>query len=92
MGDLDATAAYAKVSGKADVSRLGVTGFCWGGRMVWMYTGHNPNVKAAVAWYLGSLAFYRRDYASAEKIPERSARDRTRSCDGKAGPCARIDA
>jgi dienelactone hydrolase len=68
MGDLDATAAYAKVSGKADVSRLGVTGFCWGGRMVWMYTAHNPNVKAAVAWYLGSLAFYRRDYASAEKI------------------------
>ena len=51
MGDLDATAAYAKASGKADVSRLGVTGFCWGGRMVWMYTAHNPNVKAAAAWY-----------------------------------------
>jgi carboxymethylenebutenolidase len=58
MGDLDAAAAYAKASGKADVSRLGVTGFCWGGRMVWMYTAHNPNVKAAVAWYGPLTASY----------------------------------
>jgi carboxymethylenebutenolidase len=58
MGDLDAAAAYAKASGKADISRLGVTGFCWGGRMVWMYTAHNPNVKAAVAWYGPLTASY----------------------------------
>jgi carboxymethylenebutenolidase len=51
MGDLDASVAYAKASGKADTSRLGITGFCWGGRTVWMYAAHNPGLKAAVAWY-----------------------------------------
>jgi carboxymethylenebutenolidase len=51
MGDLDAAVAYAKASGKADTSRLGITGFCWGGRIVWMYAAHNPGLKAAVAWY-----------------------------------------
>jgi carboxymethylenebutenolidase len=51
MGDLDAAVAYAKASGKADTSRLGITGFCWGGRTVWMYAAHNPGLKAAVAWY-----------------------------------------
>jgi carboxymethylenebutenolidase len=49
--DLDATVAWAKSTGKADTAKLGVTGFCWGGRQVWLYTAHNPNVKAAVAWY-----------------------------------------
>jgi len=49
--DLDATVAWAKGSGKADTAKLGVTGFCWGGRQVWLYAAHNPNVKAAVAWY-----------------------------------------
>jgi len=51
MSDLDATAAWAKASGKGDTSKLGVTGFCWGGRIVWLYSAHNPNVKAGVAWY-----------------------------------------
>jgi carboxymethylenebutenolidase len=51
MSDLDATVAWAKKTGKADTSRLGITGFCWGGRIVWLYTAHNPNVKAGVAWY-----------------------------------------
>ena len=51
--DLDATVAWAKSSGKADTTRLGVTGFCWGGRQVWLYAAHNPNLKAAVAWYGG---------------------------------------
>ncbi len=51
MGDLDACVAYAKASGKADASRLGITGFCWGGRTTLMYAGHNPGLKAAVAWY-----------------------------------------
>jgi carboxymethylenebutenolidase len=49
--DLDATVAWAKGTGKADTTKLGVTGFCWGGRQVWLYAVHNPNVKAAVAWY-----------------------------------------
>lgn len=51
MSDLDATEAWAKKSGKGDTSRLGVTGFCWGGRIVWLYSAHNKNVKAGVAWY-----------------------------------------
>lgn len=51
MSDLDATVAYAKSTGKADTAKLGITGFCWGGRIVWMYAGHNPNLQAAVAWY-----------------------------------------
>ncbi len=51
MGDLDAAVAYAKSTGKADTSRLGITGFCWGGRIVWMYAAHNPALQAAVAWY-----------------------------------------
>jgi carboxymethylenebutenolidase len=51
MSDLDATVAYAKASGSADTARLGVTGFCWGGRITWLYAEHNPAVKAGVAWY-----------------------------------------
>jgi len=42
MSDLDATAAWAKKSGKSNVAKLGVTGFCWGGRIVWLYAAHNP--------------------------------------------------
>jgi carboxymethylenebutenolidase len=49
--DLDAAVAWAKSTGKADTAKLGVTGFCWGGRQTWLYAEHNPNVKAAVAWY-----------------------------------------
>jgi carboxymethylenebutenolidase len=51
MGDLDSTVAFAKGEGKADTAKLGITGFCWGGRIVWMYDAHNPAVKAGVAWY-----------------------------------------
>src|SRR5579875_3366326 len=51
MSDLDATVAWAKSTGKADISRLGITGFCWGGRIVWLYAAHNPSLKAGVAWY-----------------------------------------
>jgi carboxymethylenebutenolidase len=50
MADLDATTAWAKGQG-ADASRLGITGFCWGGRITWLYAAHNPAVKAGVAWY-----------------------------------------
>jgi carboxymethylenebutenolidase len=51
MSDLDAAAAWAEKSGKGDPKRLAVTGFCWGGRITWLYTAHNPNVKAGGAWY-----------------------------------------
>ena len=50
MSDLDACVAWAKVSG-GDTARLGITGFCWGGRIVWLYAAHNPQLKAGVAWY-----------------------------------------
>ena len=50
MGDLDATLAWAKAEG-ADTSRSGITGFCWGGRITWLYAAHNPQIKAGVAWY-----------------------------------------
>jgi carboxymethylenebutenolidase len=49
--DLDATVAWAGSTGKADTVKLGITGFCWGGRQVWLYCAHNPKVKAGVAWY-----------------------------------------
>jgi carboxymethylenebutenolidase len=51
MSDLDATVAWAKKTGNGDTSKLGITGFCWGGRVVWLYAAHNPNLKAGVAWY-----------------------------------------
>jgi carboxymethylenebutenolidase len=51
MSDLDATVAWAKGTGKADVAHLGITGFCWGGRIVWLYAAHNPKLHAGVAWY-----------------------------------------
>ncbi|MFN0172868.1 MAG: dienelactone hydrolase family protein, partial [Bryobacteraceae bacterium] len=54
MSDLDATVAWSKKN-KGNTARLGVTGFCWGGRITWMYAAHNPNVKAGGAWY-GRLA------------------------------------
>lgn len=50
MGDLDACVAWARTQG-ADSGKLGVTGFCWGGRITWLYAAHNPAVKAGVAWY-----------------------------------------
>jgi carboxymethylenebutenolidase len=50
MKDLDASVAWARSQG-ADASRLGVTGFCWGGRITWLYSAHSPAVKAGVAWY-----------------------------------------
>ena len=50
MTDLDACVAWAGANG-GDTRRLAVTGFCWGGRITWLYTAHNPAVKAGVAWY-----------------------------------------
>ena len=51
MADLDATVAWAKASGAGDTAKLGITGFCWGGRIVWLYAAHNPALRAGVAWY-----------------------------------------
>lgn len=50
MSDLDACAAWAAKNG-GDPGRLGITGFCRGGRTTWLYAAHNPKLKAAVAWY-----------------------------------------
>ncbi|MEW5728133.1 MAG: dienelactone hydrolase family protein [Pseudomonadota bacterium] len=51
MADLDAAAAWAAKSAGGDPARLGITGFCWGGRITWLYAAHNPRLKAGVAWY-----------------------------------------
>ncbi len=50
MADLDATVAWAGKAG-ADVAKLGITGFCWGGRIVWLYAAHASKLRAGVAWY-----------------------------------------
>jgi len=54
MHDLDSTVAFAGSEG-ADTAKLAITGFCWGGRVVWLYAEHSPTLKAGVAWY-GPLA------------------------------------
>ena len=51
LSDLDAATAFAKKDEHADVSKLSITGFCWGGRIVWLYAAQQPALKAAVAWY-----------------------------------------
>ncbi len=51
MADLDAAVNWAEKSGKGEVTKLGITGFCWGGRIVWLYAAHSPRLKAGVAWY-----------------------------------------
>ena len=51
MADLDATVAWAGKSSKGDTKRVAVTGFCWGGRIVWLYAAHSKDLKAGVAWY-----------------------------------------
>lgn len=50
LNDLDATVAWASNNG-GDTNRLAITGFCWGGRITWLYAERNPKVKAGVAWY-----------------------------------------
>jgi carboxymethylenebutenolidase len=51
MTDLDATVAWAEKSSNGDGKRLGITGFCWGGRIVWLYAAHSATLKAGIAWY-----------------------------------------
>lgn len=68
-GDLDATVAWAAANG-GDTAKLGITGFCWGGRTSWSYAAHNPRLTAAVAWY-GPVA---RNYFAGDKtVIERAA-------------------
>jgi carboxymethylenebutenolidase len=50
MADLDAVVAWAAAHG-GNTGKLGITGFCWGGRITWLYAAHNPQIKAGVAWY-----------------------------------------
>jgi len=76
FSDLDATVDWTNKSGKGNTSKLGITGFCWGGRIVWMYADHNPKVKAGVAWYgplTGEVSELRPKYpvdiASSLKVP-----------------------
>lgn len=50
LADLDAAAVFAAGDG-GDAARLGITGFCWGGRICWLYAAHNPALRASVPWY-----------------------------------------
>ena len=50
MSDLDATLQWASKNG-GNANRAAITGFCWGGRITWLYAAHNPKLKAGVAWY-----------------------------------------
>lgn len=51
MSDLDATVRWATTTDGGNAQKVGITGFCRGGRTTWMYTAHSPSIKAAVAWY-----------------------------------------
>jgi carboxymethylenebutenolidase len=51
ISDLDASIEFAKASGSGNAKKLSITGFCWGGRIVWLYAAHNSKVKAGAAWY-----------------------------------------
>jgi carboxymethylenebutenolidase len=51
VGDLDASVAWASKQPQADATRVGIMGFCWGGRIAWLYAAHQPRLAAAVAWY-----------------------------------------
>jgi carboxymethylenebutenolidase len=51
LSDLDATVQWAVKSAKGNANRLAITGFCWGGRITWLYAAHNPQVKTGAAWY-----------------------------------------
>ncbi len=51
MRDLDATVEFAGRSGHGDTGRLAICGFCWGGRITWLYAAHQAKLKAGAAWY-----------------------------------------
>ena len=76
FSDLDATVAWAKSQG-GDGDRLGIMGFCRGGRTVWLYSTHNPDLKAGVAFY-GSLAD-----AHSDAMPQNALEAQDRRQDGR---------
>jgi carboxymethylenebutenolidase len=49
MSDLDATLAWSRDEGAT--GKAGITGFCWGGRITWLYAAHSDAIAAGVAWY-----------------------------------------
>jgi carboxymethylenebutenolidase len=51
MSDLDSSANWAAKTSHGDIARIAITGFCWGGRIVWLYASYNPKLKAGAAWY-----------------------------------------
>ena len=55
LGDVDAALMWAQSTGRADRTRTAITGFCYGGRITWLYCSHNPSLRAGAAWY-GRLA------------------------------------
>lgn len=73
--DLDATVKYVSSIKRADISKLNITGFCWGGRTTWLYAAHNSKIKSAIAWYGPLVKTVRNqleapvDIASALKVP-----------------------
>lgn len=50
MTDLDSTVVWA-AKNSGNIQKVSITGFCWGGRIVWLYAAHNPKIKAGAAWY-----------------------------------------
>jgi carboxymethylenebutenolidase len=50
MADLDGAVKWAGANG-GNIQKVAITGFCWGGRITWLYAEHSPSVKAGVAWY-----------------------------------------
>ena len=66
MSDIDASVAWAGVNG-GDLARLGITGFCWGGRITWLYAAHSRDVKAGVAWY-GRLTGVRNEQQTSHPV------------------------
>jgi carboxymethylenebutenolidase len=76
MSDLDAAATWAAKNSRGSADHLAITGFCWGGRIAWLYAAHNPKLKAGAAWY-GRIEGDRNemtpknpiDYAGALKAP-----------------------
>jgi len=74
MHDLDSTVAFASGEG-ADTAKLAITGFCWGGRVVWLYAEHSPALKAGVAWYgpLAGTPNALRPHTATELAPELKA-------------------
>ena len=66
LADLDATLEWAIAHG-GDADRIAITGFCWGGRITWLYAAHQPRIKAGVAWY-GRLIGERTDHQKQQPI------------------------